>query len=377
MRRTTTTILATTALLLTTIGPLSMTSADAAAGTPRCHGLKATIVGNGKANKINGTKKRDIIVAGAGNDTIHGRGGNDVICTGSGRDVAYGDGGKDTIYTNTGTAQGGPGDDKLIKSKPSKATFILDGGPGNDSIRGGTGSDRMYGGPGNDKFTDLAGHNQVSDTAGTSVIRLGSGNDFVEVAGRHNDIVTGGGNDTLIATGDISTGSGNDFIAYQDCVGCPDDDVFDIELGPGIDSITMGPSDGVPVPGSNSATADFNLDGGTGDDTLSDSVRPGGTGTTTVVLGTTGSLAGPWNATLMGFENYNSFEGINPQTFDVTGSGDPNTITVFGVNSTIEGLGGNDVLSGDGGNIDTIDGGNGTDDACFDADTYLNCEETD
>ena len=60
-------------------------SAQAAAVT--CAGLKATIVGNDRANTITGTGRRDVIVARGGNDTIRGLGGNDVICGGEGADT--------------------------------------------------------------------------------------------------------------------------------------------------------------------------------------------------------------------------------------------------------------------------------------------------
>lgn len=74
------------------------TATAAAAAKPSCAGLKATIVGNAKANRIKGTPRRDVIVAGAGNDTIRGLGGNDVVCGGEGADKIYGGPGNDRLY---------------------------------------------------------------------------------------------------------------------------------------------------------------------------------------------------------------------------------------------------------------------------------------
>ena len=57
-----------TALTLTV--PLIALGAPAQAAAPTCAGERATVVGNGKANNLSGTTKRDVIWAGDGNDTI-------------------------------------------------------------------------------------------------------------------------------------------------------------------------------------------------------------------------------------------------------------------------------------------------------------------
>lgn len=109
---------AATASLL--VGLAGLAPADAA--TPRCHGVRATIVGKGK---INGTTSRDVIVltgagsvtAGNGNDLVCGSSGNDVINAGAGNDVVYGGAGNDVLI-------GGPGNDVLI------------GGAGSDTVDG-------------------------------------------------------------------------------------------------------------------------------------------------------------------------------------------------------------------------------------------------
>ena len=88
----------------------------------RCAGRRATIVGDDGPDKINGTKKADVIVANAGRDTIRGRGGNDRICGGRAKDLLLGGAGKDRLFGQSGR-------DKLI------------GGPKVDRLRGGKGRD--------------------------------------------------------------------------------------------------------------------------------------------------------------------------------------------------------------------------------------------
>jgi hypothetical protein len=83
-----------------------------------CRGLRATIVGNRRSERIVGTRYRDVIVAGRGADTIMGRGGADIICGGLGADVV----------------NGGPGRDRIF------------GGSGGDMLEGGLARDRLYGG---------------------------------------------------------------------------------------------------------------------------------------------------------------------------------------------------------------------------------------
>ena len=79
---------------------LSLTAVvvPAEAAAPRCDGIKATIVGNARANTITGTPRRDVIVAGDGDDRVRGLGGNDVICGDLGSDRLVGGAGNDRIF---------------------------------------------------------------------------------------------------------------------------------------------------------------------------------------------------------------------------------------------------------------------------------------
>jgi hypothetical protein len=98
-------------------------SSTAIAATPKCDGLRATIVGTNGPDILKGTSRRDVIVSRGGADKIFGRGGNDVICTGSGRDTIVAGAGKDRVF-------GGRGKDTL---KGGAGWDVLDGGPDKDA----------------------------------------------------------------------------------------------------------------------------------------------------------------------------------------------------------------------------------------------------
>ena len=100
----------------------------AAAAAPPGGGIKATIVGNDKANAITGTPRRDVIVARGGNDTIRGLDGNDVICGGDGADTILGGEGDDRLW--------GESDSVRIDrfGRVVKKGDTISGGAGNDAI---------------------------------------------------------------------------------------------------------------------------------------------------------------------------------------------------------------------------------------------------
>ncbi len=198
MRRRLLPVLALALALPASIGLAS--SAEAA--KPRCNGVKATIVGTNKSERIKGTKGRDVIVARGGNDRINGGGGNDVIC---------GDGGKDTI----------------------------DGGPGQDYVHGGAGNDLIALGPGNGGigYGD-AGDDTMATGATGQALFGGEGNDLLKTSWPVTLVNGEGGNDTLIGGADpdqLNGGDGDDHVS-----GGGGDDV-DLNGGFGIDTCDGGP----------------------------------------------------------------------------------------------------------------------------------------
>jgi Ca2+-binding RTX toxin-like protein len=107
----------------------------------RCKGLKGTVVGTAKGDRLKGTKKRDVIIGLAGKDKIDGGRGRDVICGKGGDDKRLSGGEKnDKVFGGGGKdrAGGGPGRD------------LVNGGAGKDRLSGGGGTDRVVGGPGRD-----------------------------------------------------------------------------------------------------------------------------------------------------------------------------------------------------------------------------------
>jgi hypothetical protein len=172
----------------------------AAAATPQCNGLAATIVSS--ARVINGTSEDDVIVvsgfrshvinSGAGNDVICGSVGNDRIDAGLGDDYVLSGAGKDTI-------RGGAGND------------TISGGAGNDKISGGAGADSLSGGTGRDNLQGASGADQLSGGLGSDMLFGGAGNDSLQGdAGR--DKLNGGAGTNYCATdsADLVTGSCSD-----------------------------------------------------------------------------------------------------------------------------------------------------------------------
>lgn len=116
-------------------------AAPAAAAPERCLGMRATIVGGGGSERLEGTNGDDVIDGRGGADYIVGKRGDDLICGGAGWDhLEAGPGG--------GRMKGEGGADTLVGGR---ATEHLDGGGGDDTFfpSGGLGG-RVNGGAGGD-----------------------------------------------------------------------------------------------------------------------------------------------------------------------------------------------------------------------------------
>jgi Ca2+-binding RTX toxin-like protein len=233
---------------------------SAHAAAPTCAGLKATIVGNNKANDITGTDKRDVIVARGGNDTIRGIGGNDVICGGEGADAIQGGDGDDRLYGEADllridqfgrvvkrgdTITGGAGNDTIDLGYDPRAAsegtdVLLDGvayvnatapvivdfrssrtvpiaAEGNDTVTGYDGGIRIFGSPLGDTIKGTNSADTIYARGGDDTIFAKGGDDTVvaDTAGViGNDRLYGeAGDDNLSGTVGIDTfigGSGSD-----------------------------------------------------------------------------------------------------------------------------------------------------------------------
>lgn len=106
---------------------------------------------------------RGYVDGGAGNDSIEGSRGKDYIFAGEGNDFVDGEEGNDVIW-------GGPGNDRLEGDEGNDLVF---GEDGDDTLTGGTGNDRLYGNAGVDRI-------------------FGEDGDDSMFGGRHEDIIEGG-----------------------------------------------------------------------------------------------------------------------------------------------------------------------------------------
>jgi Ca2+-binding RTX toxin-like protein len=253
------------------------------AAAPTCGGLKATIVGNDKANTITGTPQRDVIVARGGNDRIRGLGGNDVICGGEGADTILGGDGNDRLYGEADllridqfgrvvkkgdSISGGAGDDTIdlgydprpasegtkvqldgVAYTDAPAPVVVDFGAsttvpiaadGNDTVTGYDGGIRVVGSPLGDTIKGTNKADVISGRGGDDTI-FGRGGDDVLVADAPGTV----GNDRLY--GDAGDDDLSGTVGYDLFVGGSGGDTLvstaetpqNFRGGSGIDTITF------------------------------------------------------------------------------------------------------------------------------------------
>jgi len=343
---------------------------SAYAATKAANGSACTIIGTEKNDVLKGTEGTDIICGLGGNDTITGLGGNDVIDGGAGNDVIDGGAGDDILIGGAGNdaAAGGLGSDTASFEDSAKAVMASmvtqkASGDGTDTF---SSVDNLVGSAYNDVLTGDDAANSITGGAGNDTISAGAGNDIVS-GGDGNDIMTGGlGNDTLAG------GDGVDTVNYADnTVGVSVNFATGISVGQGNDTVT----------------ADENVIGGTGNDTLTGNNAAnnliGGAGND-VLTGGLGddTLAGAAGIDTVSYADSNASVIVNLATTVATGqgndivSGDENliggsgndTLTGSSVANTINGGSGNDIISAGSGN-DTLIGGPGDDTLTGDAGT--------
>ncbi|RYB95275.1 calcium-binding protein [Nocardioides oleivorans] len=226
-------LLSTAAVLVAALTPVVVIGAPAQAARASCGGLKATIVGNDKANKITGTPKRDVVVAKGGNDVIRGLGGNDVICGGDGADAIYGGDGNDRLSGETDllridqfgrvvkkgdTIVGGAGDDSIdLGYDPRAATegtqVLLDGvsyadAPAPVVVDLRAAATVPIAADGNDTLTGLGGGIRIYGSALGDTIKGTNKADAIYARGGDDTIFGRGGDDVVVA--DTAGTVGND-----------------------------------------------------------------------------------------------------------------------------------------------------------------------
>jgi hypothetical protein len=109
-------------------------------------GLRCTIIGTSRADRLRGTPRRDVICGLGGNDVIFGLGGNDKLVGGAGNDRLSGGRGNDVL-------DGGAGRDRI---NGGAGADVLRGGTGVDFLISGQKADRLQGGPGADRCKTAA-----------------------------------------------------------------------------------------------------------------------------------------------------------------------------------------------------------------------------
>jgi Ca2+-binding RTX toxin-like protein len=195
-----------TASLVAVLAGSALNAAPARAVAPTCHGMEATIVGEGPT--VEGTRGDDVVVA-SGSTTINTYAGRDTICVvasathdpayvtiaaGSGRDVidtsALPEGGESEIYTGKGadTFIGGPSNEWVETCDIDRPAAVLPQSPDSVSTAGGSDS--------------------VSVCAKTTpdTVDLGDGDDTVLLRGLHGPyghFTAGAGVNTLIFSEDL------------------------------------------------------------------------------------------------------------------------------------------------------------------------------
>ncbi len=168
----------------------------------------------------------DTVFAGEGDDKVDGGAGDDVILAGAGADSVTGGAGADTIYMGAG--------DDTVSAALDDGADVIGGGVGSDVLMAGAGADTVFGG-------------QAAGIAGADVIEAGAG----------ADLVFGGRGAEALESDRIDAGAGRDTVY----------------AGVGADSLVGGMGDDLLFGGSGADTIDADAGndtiwGGAGNDAL-------------------------------------------------------------------------------------------------------------
>ncbi len=348
--------------------------------------------GNELDNGLTASSGANTLMGMAGNDTLLGSSGNDSLDGGSGADSMAGDAGSDTYVVDnagdlvgealgggtdtvraaldytlganveglvlTGAAQSGTGNElaNTLLANTTDSTLLglagtdtLLGSTGNDSLDGGTGADSMAGGAGNDTY--------VVENAGDVVSEaLGGGNDTVLAS---IDVTLAVNVEALLLTGTAHAGTGN---ALDNVLAA--NDLGDTLSGVAGNDTLLGGS------------GNDSLDGGSGADSMA-----GGAGNDTYVVDNAGDLVGEGAAggtdTVQASIDITLADDVEVLVLTAaghlgTGNAGDNLLMAAAGGDSLAGAVGADTLLGNTGN-DKLDGGSGADSMAGGAghDTYV------
>ena len=293
---------------------------------------------------------------GGGNDTLTGdNDGNTFTITGNNQGTLTG---KTSGWSNIENLTGGEGEDSFTLSDSGSLDGTVDGGGGNDTLTGDNDSNN---------FT-ITGNNQgtlTGKTSGWSNIENltgGEGEDSFTLSDSGSldgTVDGGGGNDTL--TGD---NNGNNFTITGNNQGTLTGKTSGWS---NIENLTGGDANDTFSFNGSTVSISGNLDGANGSlDTLEYSDYTGGSVTVQPGTTTPGNATGV-GGTISNFEQAignNNPDNIligedNPNTWNITGSGNIDEVFIFDGFENLVGGNNNDVFILSGGIATTIDGGTG------------------
>ncbi|SDG35454.1 MULTISPECIES: hypothetical protein [unclassified Duganella] len=177
----------------------TVTTAGTVAVNITGNALDNLLIGNGGANKLVGGGGNDTLNGGAGSDNMSGGDGDDLYLVDVAGDVVVelaGVGsGIDTVRTTLTTYTLGANVENVVfssgfsvKGSGNALDNDLIGGGGNDTLSGGAGSDYLVGNSGNDSLLGEDGNDTFnSGTGSNDVVDGGAGQDSIELAGNFSD----------------------------------------------------------------------------------------------------------------------------------------------------------------------------------------------
>ncbi|TWH32175.1 MULTISPECIES: peroxidase family protein [unclassified Aminobacter] len=188
-----------------------------------------------------GDETESVKIGGAGEDTLTGTSGRDIISGFDGNDVLVAGGGADMVF-------GGAGDDTILGEGGDD---ILDGGAGRDTVVGGAGNDTFvasagdgddlyFGDEGSDTLNMASVQSNVTADLGSSGSMgvVSSAETGTDLLWRIENITTGSGNDTIVASEAINVmdgGLGNDTFRFVSAAAANGDTIMGFQPGDRID----------------------------------------------------------------------------------------------------------------------------------------------
>ena len=205
-----------------------------------------TLIGGSSADMIAGNGADDTLLSGSGDDTVAGGTGADIIVGGEGDDVLIGNDGDDTIVGDEGNdfILGGDGNDHIIAGdgndwvNAGTGRDVVDLGAGDDTVVASWGDwgDVYRGGEGVDTYDMAAVTSDTTVDLGVGV--ASSSQSGVDMISDFENVITGAGNDTIIANSSANVmtgGAGDDTFVFNSVADADGTHITDFAPGDTID----------------------------------------------------------------------------------------------------------------------------------------------